>query len=274
MKKLTILFLLVYSLNIQAQDLKYASFNILTNGIIGGIGSSIHHNSNEKITHAFVNGFWKGCVGGGLVYASKDILRMQAKQDKLVWPLMWTSKIMDSFGNTISNNAVLNEKNILKNYSINFGFLRFSTNKYIQLEPVSFGCFVYISLIGGKLDLSRTMKVGNPVFNYSYKRIITEKDGSTINKPEKQGEILGQNIMINKGTSTNTILFHEITHTYQRFQFSNINYCFDIYNKYENIGYIHNDISVFDLLYFIQNKTIGYSNNIFEKEADYFGISY
>jgi hypothetical protein len=274
MKTLIFILTLSFSINIFAQheDLKFASINIISSGIIGGIGSGIHKHENQTFGQAFVNGFYKGCIGGAINFESKKILAIQSQKENLDWKLCWGSKIINSISNTIIYNASNNNKTWLGHYQLNIGFIRLSVDHKIQIDPVSLGCMAYIFSQGGNLNINNSLMTGTPIFDFNFKRgKIYKSDGSIVNTPNKFGMILGQNVMIQRNVSKLSFLCHELTHTYQRLQYTNINNSLSIYNKHENWKIIHNDISTFDMLYFIQNKTIGYANNYFEMEANYFG---
>jgi hypothetical protein len=271
MKNLILILALTITLNTfgQKEDIKYASFNILSSGIIGGIGSGIHKKQGETFGKAFINGFWRGSIAGSLNVASKEILSIQAKKENLDWKLCWGSKIVNSFSNTILYNATMNEAKLYENYSINIGFVRLSTKYKIQIDPISFGCTIYC-LIDSKIDIKNSLITGCPSFKKQFPiiYIYDKKTSKYIESP--RGRMLAQNIIIQPNSKTN-VFIHELIHTYQRLQYSNINNSFKIYNKYENYKFIHNDISSYDILYFLQNKTIKYDNNLFESEAIFYG---
>lgn len=293
----TLLLLLTFSISIQAQDFKYATFNIISSGVIGGIGSGVHKHKGQNFGQAFIKGFWKGCIGGSISVTSKQILSSQLNNDRLNWRICWVSKIGNSFSNTILYNATMNNDNIVANYSINIGFLRFGINR-VQIDPISFICTGYTICSGGKFNLVNTIKTGTPIFDYdlgvdSYylnikklknnkqllDKISQEEREKILSLPDnlKQfdarhlGEILGQNVLLQKGYYSNKVMIHELIHTYQRLEYTNINNLLFIYNSHENTKLIHNDLSIFDAMYYIQNKTIGYKNNYFEKESDFYG---
>lgn len=266
MKKILIILILnITFFNIKGQLLstnenkQYFAANIVSSGIISGFGSAIHKHKYENFGHAFINGFWKGCTSGTLNVLSKEILSVQAQKNYVDWRLCWSSKIINSFSNTIQYNAINNNKNLLQDYSINIGFIKLSINNKIQIEPVSLISFIYLYTNTKFLNIDNSIKCGIPVFGHKIHHL-------------KEGLTLGQNISVIKNAypyPTNTIC-HEIIHTYQRLEWSNINYYFNTYKNFENYKFIHNDLSAFDIIYFIQNKSIGYSKNFFENEAFYY----
>jgi hypothetical protein len=268
-----LLFALIISTSIQAQEVKYASLNIIFSGVISGIGSGVHKHEGQNFGQAFVNGFWKGCIGGGLNVASKEMLLTQTQNTKMDWKLCWGSKIINSVSNDIIYTASLNKNNYVDNYSINIGFVRLSLKYKAQVDPISLSCFVYSVSTKGKINVENSLIIGTPVFDYDFKRIITVLETKTISRPSKLGQAFAQNVLIEKNLKSNPILIHEVIHTYQRLQYSNLNNVIKNYYKYENFGFIHNDLSSFDIAYFAMNKTIGYSRNYFEYEADFYGQS-
>jgi hypothetical protein len=267
--KTLLIILLTISLTCKGQDVKFAVYNIISSSIIAGIGSGIHKHSNETFFHAFGNGCWKGAIGGTLNVVSKELLSYQASKEKLDWKICWNAKLINSISNTIIYNSVLNES-VLANYSLNIGFLRLSFDRHLQIEPISLGCMGYAFLTNGKLNVNRSLILGTPCFDYSFKRKSFIQNGNIVSMPIQQGKSLAENILIQQNTSSTKVIMHEYCHTFQRLQYSSINYYLNIYTKYENIKFIHNDLSCFDILYFMQNKIVGYNQNFFEKEANFY----
>lgn len=270
-----IIFFLLISISIQAQeDLKYASLNIISNSIIGGIGSGIHKKQNQTFWAAFKQGVWRGSISGALNHGSKKMLQIQAGKENLDWKLCWGSKIVNSFSNAMLYNATMNESNLMANYSINIGFLRLSTKYKVQIDPISLSSSGIILLAGCKFNIKKSLIIGTPIFNYKFKREIYFDGQNYKVKNFRSGISFGQNIITHiidpnslaNELNPNSVILHELIHTYQRLQYSQINNLFKIYNKYENFKWIHNDLSSFDILYFIQP----YKNNIFELEANFF----
>lgn len=261
----TLILFLILTISIdsfsQNDHLKYAAFNVITNSIIGGIGSGIHKKSNETFFHAFGQGAWKGTISGSLNTISKEMLFIQSNKSELDWKLCWGSKIVNSFSNTMLYNATMNESNLFKHYAIDIGFLRFSTDYKVQIEPISLGCFAGIIVSGGKFDVKKSLIVGTPIFEYSFKKNLgkTYANNIVIEKEEYYKKIKGNFLSIKP-----QIILHELTHTYQRLQYSQINNFFNIYNKYENLKYFHNDLSSFDILYLLNKQ-------LFEQEAYFYG---
>lgn len=267
---ITIVLLSLLNLNTfgQKEGLKYASFDILFSGIIGGFGSGIHKHEKQTFGEAFINGFWKGCLGGSVNYGSKMMLTVQAKQKNLDWKLCWGSKLINSASNTILYNATINESHLLKNYSLNIGFIRLSTNNKVQVDIISLICAGY-TLTNSKIDVKRSLTVGTPIYTKQFPvmYIYNKETGQYIENT--RGQMLAQNIII-KDNSKPDIIVHEIIHTYQRNQLITMNKLIKSFDKYENYKGIHNDCSIFDASYFVMNKTIGYSHNFYERQAVFF----
>lgn len=265
MKKLVIILLFITSAA-KSQEVKYAVYNTVSSGLIGGVGAGLNKHKGQSFFQAFKKGFVKGCVGGTLNYTSKYMLSWQdSYSDNLNWRVFWSSKIVNSVSNTIIYNAANNNDTWLGHYAINVGFLRFSIDHKVQIDAISALCMGYIFTTGARLDVERSLIVGTPSFDYKWKRIYKKEGNCTTSHPERYGYALGQNIVTQENISYST-LKHEIIHTYQRLQYQSI----VPIKKYENIGIFHLDVSVFDVLYFSQNKTVGYKDNIFESESRFF----
>lgn len=292
MKKLVIILLFITSLS-KAQEVKYAVYNTVSSGLIGGVGAGLNKHKGQSFFQAFKKGFVKGCVGGTLNYTSKYMLSWQdSYSDNLNWRVFWSSKIVNSVSNTIIYNAANNNDTWLGHYAINVGFLRFSVDHKVQIDAISALCMGYIFTTGARLDVERSLIVGNFVYennlgidttvintkkireNLLTKNLTLEEKSKVLQIPDKtielnskhKGYMLGQNIVLNSSCYNNSVLKHEIIHTYQRLQYQSI----VPIKKYENIGIFHLDVSVFDVLYFSQNKIIGYKQNYFENEANFY----
>lgn len=259
--KTLIILLLSICLSVNCQEVKYAAYNCLSAGLIGGVGAGINKHKGQSFTGAFKKGFVKGLIGGTVNYSSKYILYLQNPSKSLDWKIFWSSKIINSFSNTLIYNAVQNNDDWIDNYFINIGFLRFSVNNIIQIDALSLGSMAYIFSTGAKLNIQKTLNIGIPYFDYKWQYIKTEKGSHA----KRYGYALGQNIVIQTNISNSTTI-HEIIHTYQRSQYSALTNV-----KIKKISkFINLDISLFDPIYLLQNKTIGYKNNIFEQESRFF----
>lgn len=280
MKRLILILLVILTISSYSQDLKYASFNILTNSIIGGIGSGIHKKSGETFGHAFVQGMWKGAASGALNYGSKKMLQVQVANNKLDWRLCWGSKLVNSVSNTMLYNATMNERDFIGNYSINIGFLRFSTKYKVQVEPVSLGYFTFLAINKSySFNIEKSLKTGSVLFKYTDKNINNKQSGFSLGniasyfnyeKYVKGIQVIDE-IM---HTYQNQTIIHEIIHTYQNETYYSFNSYFSKIKPLNKIAsklgkYIYLDAPYNQIHYFIESQLNGYNNNYFELEADW-----
>lgn len=295
--KTTILFLLI-SVSIQAQDLKYASLNILSNSLIGGIGSGIHKQKNETFWQAFKQGAWKGSVGGALNYGSKKMLQISSKNNTYTY--IWPARITNSISNSINYNAIQN-KPIFSSFYFTAWFInmQFDGKIHWKIDPYTLGSAILLSFNeNNSFNLKNSLITGSLFFNRKRdNKILSWWD---IKKYGTQGQTFGNTIwakncdvydyvydhfdttIINNKIvlipSPTTIIksidkqivLHEMIHTFQYEQFNINPLTIDkICNKL-NINIKHLNINPnFGIIYTIFNIS-GYYNNIFEKEANNF----
>lgn len=250
------------------EDIKYYTYNTLFGGITGGIGSAIHKKENEKISHAFINGFWKGCIGGNINYISKLTLKQITLKENYWYGL--ESKLINSIGNSIIHNATLNQK-IYQEYTINLGFINYTTNfknNTFQINPITSCIFIY-DLINNqyKLNIKKTIKTGTIIFdnitvdkNKIHGRcnnniIITQKEN------KRQGHITIHGITYLHYFTEYDVIAHELTHSFQFEEYFNINN----FPKINHYKFINFDIPYENIFYYL-------FKDFFENEADYFSL--
>ena len=95
-------------------------FNVISGGIIGGIGSMINKN-NEKTYKAFFKGFYKGALGGTLVYGGKQMLSNFSRTHN--YSNIWASKVLAYSGISMIENAAANKK-LLSDLHLNLFLFR------------------------------------------------------------------------------------------------------------------------------------------------------
>ena len=126
--------------------------NIVYNAIIGGIGAK---KNNQK----FIDGMWKGAVGGALIGAGKYVA---SNNQKFAWPgrlIVWT-------GNSIVYNVVQG-KPPLSTYYCTLGPLSLSVGKEGVKPRASLAGIVAIAAgyaTGGHIDLKTSLRFGTTVF--------------------------------------------------------------------------------------------------------------
>ncbi len=152
------------------QRREFALIHIGINGFVGGLGALVNKRKDEKKIKVFLKGFGQGCLGGTFQVIGKDLTYQIKTKEKLSY--VWASRITNSIGNSITQNAASNI-NFWERWHFNLGFLRFDyqiTRKEfkVRLFPSSiFG--TVISASQGKFNLKKTLQTGIMVY---------ERDGS------------------------------------------------------------------------------------------------
>jgi len=171
MKK-TILSILIFTLitNLNAQDFnkqrrEFAFTNIGINGFVGGLGALVNKRKGEKKFKVFLKGFGQGCLGGTFQILGKELTYQISSKEKLSY--VWASRITNSIGNSITQNAASNI-NFWERWHFNMGILRFDyeikdKNFKVRLFPSSiFGTIVTANQ--GKLNLKKTLQTGIMIY--------------------------------------------------------------------------------------------------------------
>lgn len=153
---------LTFSFTLQSQNAlehgRTAFYNISIGAIGGGVGAIFNRPDGEKIGSAFLRGMWKGAAGGAVIYGSKFAVRGLYKRNNTSF--LWTSKIINSVGTSMVENAALN-RNLFETLHINIGFSRvqfylkdkFKVQHRIILVPM---LGFAVKLGQGKFDLKRS----------------------------------------------------------------------------------------------------------------------
>lgn len=251
-------------------DLKYASYNIVFNSLIGGFGSAIHHKHNESFFYAFVQGSYKGAIGGSLNYSALKII--SSNKMSCVWP----AKLINSLGTSITINAIDNLK-ILSSYQIDiYCFnIRFAKNIKCKFDPLTFGYATYLSFNKSmSFDFNSTLLTGSVIFMQKEKAydglafgLLGRCFGNTAYY-QKTNEILSNVYMKDNKVNcdkyiqdiSHRILTHEIIHTFQYERYSILN-DFAIDKIYKS-NYLYLNFN-FGFLYLI-------NGNAYENEANHF----
>ena len=221
--KLLFLVLILFNINTNAQhknDFEAGLFNIGFGGFVGAVGAVINKKQNEKTGRVILRGFSKGALGGYLIFESKRLVGKYSKTGNYTY--LWPSKLLNSAGVSILENAAANRE-FWDRWHLNIGFSRFefyTNNKFKvthRIMPFALSSTIY-GFTQGKLDISKSAKVGNFVF-------IAEKIkfNETL---YTEGKTIANSILLTKNpvSSTKEIIFaHEIIHIYQYESFSGFN---------------------------------------------------
>jgi hypothetical protein len=260
--------LLSLSLTCQAQDIKYASINILSSSIIAGVGSGIHKDKGETFFHAFKNGLWKGAIGGAVQFTSKKVAAQIYYRQNYWFGL--GSRVVNSVGNSIIYSACLNQ-NITANYMFDFGFIHYQTDfkgQRVELNPCNLGVFVYTFFDKqNEFNMIKTLQTGVLFFDkkIDLSKMVEGKNISFGNTVCNVMRVQKYNIAgFTEGTSFDKYQTagHELIHTLQ--YEDNINII--TLGKTEKIKYITWDVPFWNAMYATANLK-GYNQNYYEQES-------
>lgn len=277
MKNAFFLFIFLSFINIEAQNqAEMALYNVGLGSVFGGVGAVINKNPEDKIGETFLNGFWKGAIGGYLIYESKNIIGKIPEKEQ--WEYSWAAKAVNAAGTSIVENAASN-RGVFEQWHFNIGFNRielYTKNQFkikYKIMPVSF-ILTTITAFSSKFELSQTLRTGEMIFS---------KDDLALNS-NKRGFVLGNVMVIDENLLDNYFLFsHELVHIYQYYDYNFINSYFDkplmnwsknsnSFNTFNNLLYFDTHSIVLRSLYWYENKNTNCQyDNFFEYEADFFG---
>lgn len=256
-------------------DTQAAIYDMGLGAIVGGIGAVINKKDNEKTSKIFIKGLWQGALGGYLVFESKRLIRAGVNQN--TYSYFWPSKIVNSVGNSILENASAN-RNFWEQYHINVGFNRFEfdmRNKgKFSYQIMPFALYATVNgFLNGSLDVNKSLSVGTFIFRAKLPVFVKSLSDARANAYALTNQIIYDDKLFSFRT-----LSHEVIHTYQYEQLTSFNSYFmrpyshfekkskfiKFYNKY---FYTDFNLIIFGLDYqFNQN----YEDIFFEKEARYY----
>ena len=263
----------------RAQQNQILAYNILSNGLMAGVGGVINKKPGEKFFPVFIKNFGKGCIGGAVKYTAKYQTNYLKNQQLTFFAPI--NRAYFFLGHSITMNASRNEK-ILSNYYCNFYGVNFHYNGSeergsrlnAKLSLANMASLISFSASGHKLDFYRTLEYGMFYFDLN--------PNTMINGIQIAG-LGGYNaIAIEKKNNrpSYNIIPHEIVHTFQHYDFFPISSFYqkplkkllDKSSLYTKVSkYIDFDYEplFFRSLYYTQPKPT-YYKNYFEFEAEHF----
>ncbi len=266
----------------QAQRNQIAAYNVLFNGLIGGISGTLHKNKGEKVLPVFLKNFGKGCLGGLIKYSAKNQTYYLKSNSNIYFAPI--NRAFFFLGHSLVTNASRNLRT-LENYHCNLYGVDFDYSPYKELGnrlKVRASLGTTISLIsflgqGHKLNFYKTLEYGLFYFDMD----------STFNR---KGTLISgtasHNVMAIKkfssGRTAQSVIPHELVHTFQHYDFfplsnlykKDLEHKLNTYATYNKLSrFIHFDYEAlfFRSLYAVQPKP-KYYRNFFEFEAQHFSI--
>ncbi len=244
-------------------------YNVGLNAINAGIARIINKKPNEKIKDVFLDGLWKGAIGGAINYASKELVLQIHESQKP--DLLWTSRLINTLGNSVTYNAANND-GIFDYIYFDFGFnrLKFSTKTKFKVQykimPFSL-LFMIATASDGNLNIKRSLTTLTPYFE--------AKSNYNSESYSRSNHVLIQN---------NEFIAHELIHTYSHYEFMVVNTFVHKKRNYNNNEKLNfwkkvNKYIYWDLLNRLVTRSL-YSvegditpnkyDNFFEYEANFF----
>lgn len=261
----SLLFLFVLTSNGQdfgTRSRQYFAMDVITGGLIGGIGSAFHPKESQTRGNAFLKGFAKGCLGGSLTFTGKYMV--SGIQDKQNYLYGWPAKLVHAAGSSIIENSARNAA-LYDNWAIDYGAIRVDVNykgkSKVRLQPTASLGFIASFIAGGTFDIGRTLAIGTPYFKY-YDTQNNTTDAYTFFNSISLNTFRYQKIGTDNIYNASG---HELIHCFQQREWLSVN---NIYLK-NNKKFVYFDIPVFEVPYYlgsIRNKT--YYSNPYENQAE------
>lgn len=255
----------------RTQRAQLAVFNIGLNGLFGGLGSLINQNKGSHNFHTFINGFYKGAIGGGISHVGFSMTNLVYQRKNIAYA--WPARLVNSLGSSMVQNAAEN-KELFERLHFNLYLTRLeyhSTHKRFTIRL--FTSSIYgLAIVGknAKFDLGKTLKSGILYFE------STDRFSSSLGSGRATGQVssIGMSSSLT-GDRFYDIFAEEVAHIlqYDRKVGGNA-LALKLDENFKNTSPFYNSLSkyiYFDLngplfwaAYKIQNNT---SCNFFEQEA-------
>ncbi len=240
-----------------SQDFGYRSrqmfaSDVISGGIVSGIGSMIHKKENQTNSNAFLKGFLKGAIGGSLAFTGKYLT--YEIRNKGTW-MGWPCKIIHAAGSSMIENGAQGI-GLIDNLAIDYGLVRFdfNGNARIRLQPFAAAGIVRHVVEGHQLSVVKTIQLGTPYF--------IQKSISGISNIEV-GATYVNSISVYEDAYTLETTSHEYIHAFQSRAQLSFNYLY-MKNKTKLIYF---DIPVSEITYQAEKLRTNYSENIYEEQA-------
>lgn len=147
--------------NFQSERTKMAAFNIGINGLFGGIGSLINNNDKETNFKTFLNGFYKGAIGGGISHIGLSMSHLIESEQNISYA--WPARLVNAMGSSIVQNAAENNK-MFESLHFNLYVARLEYFLYRKKFSARFFTSSLYGIIsvgnGNKFDLGKSLQSG------------------------------------------------------------------------------------------------------------------
>ena len=264
----------------QGQRNQILATNVLSNGLVSGIGGIIHKKKGEKTLPVFLKSFGKGCVGGLIKYSAKSNNYYFRNDDNVIYAPL--NRAFFFLGHSMVMNGSRNER-LLENYYCNFYGLNFTYSAYkpignrlkIRGSLGTLGAAAVYTIKGHKFNFYKTLEYGNLYFDmprdFEFKGWYP--DGlATFNVMSIKSRL--------NGGSGQRIVPHELGHIFQNYDWFSIGNFYNDqvdkelsrYKLYKTLSrYFRLDYeSLFHAIPYALQPKPTYFKNYFEFEAEHF----
>lgn len=262
--------------NYETHQNQLLAYNILLNGILGGVGGAINKAPGEKTWKAFIKNFGKGSLGGLIKYSAKyQTYYLRNSSSTYLAPV---NRMFFFLGHSMVMNASMNKK-LLSHYNFNlYGFdmvMNFEKGgqKFFttRLSLVSVYGASYFLIAGHRFNLYKSLEYG--VLYFDLNPSMTKYAGFATFNCVAIGKNAAGNIYYHA-------IPHEMVHTYQFYDYHAISsmYTPAMMEKYQKIKlyrilspYVKFDYeAAFQGLLYMAQPTPKYYKNFYEFEAQHF----
>ncbi|OEJ99826.1 hypothetical protein BFP71_09755 [Roseivirga misakiensis] len=143
------------------QRAELAIFNVGMNGLVAGLGSVINKKGGDANFKTFLNGFYKGAIGGGISHIGLSMTNLVFQQKNIAYA--WPARIVNSLGSSIVQNAA-QDMGMFERLHFNLYITRL---EYFPLKRKLKARLFVSSLFGlrivgrgARFDLGKTLKSG------------------------------------------------------------------------------------------------------------------
>jgi hypothetical protein len=154
--------------NFRSERTKMAIFNVGVNGLFGGIGSLINKKEGDKNFKTFINGFYKGAIGGSVSHVGLSMSHLIQTQENIAYA--WPARMVNAVGSSIIQNAAENKK-MFERLHFNLYVARleyFPYQKEFKARLFTSSLYGIISVgNGNRFDLGKSLKSGILYFESS-----------------------------------------------------------------------------------------------------------
>lgn len=257
--------------NIQRAQL--LAFNVGFNGLVGGVGAIINRHENQTAGQAFLNGLYKGAIGGTISHIGLSLTHQIAKQENISYA--WPARIVNSLGSSIVQNAAENLE-VFDRFHFNlfvarFEYLRSSKSFRIRIFSSSIYGIVVVSK-NANLNLTKSLESGVLYWESDMDFSASRIGGRAISQVSSVG--MSDNVLEHEYYN---VFAHEVAHILQfdrkvggnafvKQLDSNWKNKYQWYSMVSKFLYFDLNGPIFYAAYHIQNTS--HRCNFFEQEAE------